>query len=318
MAEITTPLDAATPQESASPQNPTAPQRPQTWVVGIDGSDDANHALSWATSHALGRASCLQLVTSWLAPVTGPALADATAGAPAFDRELLTGGAQRLVDVAADSIAPIAGVAVEAVIAHGGPSAVLLDAAERADFLVVGSRGRGGFKRLLLGSTSTQCATHATGPTVVVPAAARTEPTADIVVGIDGSDNSIAALGWALTFAQPGTRVEALSVWDVSPIAVGADQFFFPEATDLAEERFHHLVDTVVCRHTVAPDVHVERTFTTGTPRRELADRSESTDLLVLGARGHGAIGAALIGSVSTWSLHHASAPTVIVPAPSR
>lgn len=296
----------------------TTPQGGTTWVVGVDGSDDAAHALSWATSHAPGRTTRLQLVAAWLAPSTSSAFAGATAGAETFDRNLLADGAQRLVDVAADGIAPIAGIAVEPVIAHGGPSAVLLDAAEHADLLVVGSRGEGGFKRLLLGSTSTQCATHATGPTVVVPAAAHTEPTADIVVGIDGSHNSIAALRWALCFAQPGTRVEALSVWDVSPIAVGADQFFFPEATDLAEERFHHLIDTVVTNHAGAAELHVKRTFMTGTARREIAKRSESTDLLVLGARGHGAIGAALIGSVSTWSLHHASSATVIVPASAR
>jgi nucleotide-binding universal stress UspA family protein len=293
-----------------------------SWVVGIDGSEAAAHALDWATGHALGRTSRLQLVTSWQAPISGSTIEGVPAGSSSLDRDLLVKGAQRLVDVAADGVAHLDGISINPIVAHGGPSAVLLDAADDAALLVVGSRGRGGFKRLLLGSTSTQCATHASGPTAIVPRAASTESATDIVVGIDGSDNSIAALVWALAFAQPGTRVEALSVWDISPIAVGADQFFFPEATDLAEERFHHLVDNVVAEHTdgsapdTAGDVTIERTFVTGVPRRILAERSLSTDLMVLGARGHGAIGSALMGSVSTWTLHHTETTTVIVPAP--
>lgn len=293
-----------------------------TWVVGIDGSDAAAHALDWAAAHAGGRTSRLQLVTSWQAPISGTTVEGVPAGSSSLDRDLMVKSAQQLVQGAADGVADMDGVSVESAVAHGGPSAVLLDAADNAALLVVGSRGRGGFKRLLLGSTSTQCATHASGPTAIVPHAANTEAATDIVVGIDGSDNSIAALVWALAFAQPGTRVEALSIWDISPIAVGADQFFFPEATDLAEERFHHLVDNVVDEHTGgsgdrAPrHVTVERTFVTGIPRRILAERSATTNLMVLGARGHGAVGAALMGSVSTWTLHHTETTTVIVPAP--
>ena len=294
----------------------------QAWVVGIDGSDAAAHALEWATIHAPGRTSRLRLVTSWQAPVSAPTVQSVPSGSSVFDQDLLANSAQRVVDAAADGITSADGITLEPVVAHGGPSAVLLDAADDAALLIVGTRGRGGFQRLLLGSTSTQCATHASGAVAVVPQAADTRAARDIVVGIDGSDNSIAALEWALTFAQPGSRVEALSVWDTSPITVGTDQFFFPEATDLAEQRFDHLVDRVVADHPStstgenAANVTVEHRFVTGMPRRVLSERSQSTDLLVLGARGHGAIGAALMGSVSTWTLHHANTTTVIVPAP--
>ncbi len=294
----------------------------QAWVVGIDGSDAAAHALEWATIHAPGRTSRLRLVTSWQAPVSAPTVQSVPSGSSVFDQDLLANSAQRVVNAAADGITSADGITLEPVVGHGGPSAVLLDAADDAALLIVGTRGRGGFQRLLLGSTSTQCATHASGAVAVVPQAADTRAARDIVVGIDGSDNSIAALEWALTFAQPGSRVEALSVWDTSPITVGTDQFFFPEATDLAEQRFDHLVDRVVADHPStstgenAANVTVEHRFVTGMPRRVLSERSQSTDLLVLGARGHGAIGAALMGSVSTWTLHHANTTTVIVPAP--
>jgi nucleotide-binding universal stress UspA family protein len=293
----------------------------RAWVVGIDGSDAAAHALEWATIQAPGRTSRLRLVTSWQAPVSAPTIQSIPSGSSVFDQDQLASSAQRVVDAAADNITPADGITLEPVVAHGGPSAVLLDAADDAALLIVGTRGRGGFQRLLIGSTSTQCATHASGAVAVVPQAADTRAATDIVVGIDGSDNSIAALEWALTFAQPGSRVEALSVWDTSPITVGTDQYFFPEATDLAEQRFDHLVDRVVADHPNtsrgenATNVTVEHHFVAGMPRRVLSERSRSTDLLVLGARGHGAIGAALMGSVSTWTLHHANTTTVIVPA---
>lgn len=288
------------------------------WVVGIDGSPNSEHALAWATTHVAGRSTCLRLLTAWQVPLAGPAVETWPLGSPAYDRDLLMASAQRLVDDAAERIdADLgAGIAVDASVAHGGAAAVLLDAADTASLLIVGTRGRGGFQRLLLGSTSTQCATHATRPIAVISEHAPVTETNDIVIGVDGSPNSIAALNWALTFAAPDTKVEAMSVWDTSPLAAGADQFFFPEATGLAEERFHHLIDDVEAEHRRSHPI--ERTFVTGMPRQTIADRAESTDLLVVGARGHGAIGAAIIGSVSTWLLHHVPRPIVVVPSPTQ
>ena len=284
----------------------------EAWVVGVDGSANAAHALAWAVAHAPGRASCLRLVTAWQVPLSGPAVETWPLGSPAYDRDLLMASAQRLVDDAAASAGNDGSVAIDTSVEHGGAAAVLLDAAEQAALLVVGTRGRGGFHRLLLGSTSTQCATHANRPIAVVPEHTDVTGTDDIVVAVDGSPNSIAALEWALRFATPDTRVEALSVWDTSPLAAGADQFFFPEATGLAEERFHHLVDDVEAN--TSSGVSIERTFVTGMPRQAISARAESTDLLVVGARGHGAIGAAVIGSVSTWLLHHVKRTVVVVP----
>lgn len=285
---------------------------PDAWVIGIDGSANAEHALAWAATHAEGRTTCLRLITAWQVPWSGGAVETWPVGSPAFDRDLLVSSAQRLVDEAAASMQIGGDVAIEPSIAHGGTSAVLLDAAEAASMLVIGTRGRGGFKRLLLGSTSTQCATHANRPIAVIPERAEIKETANIVVGVDGSPNSIAALKWALCFATPQTQIEAMLVWDTSPLAAGADQFFFPEATGLAEERFHHLIDDVEAGSTL--ESPIERNFVTGMPRHCIAKRAETADLLVVGARGHGAIGAAVIGSVSTWLLHHVPRATVVVP----
>jgi len=217
------------------------------------------------------------------------------------------------VEELAQNIEPLLDVPVTRSVGHGGAASFLLDAAEHSDLLVVGSRGRGGFARLVLGSTSTQCATHSSVPVAVIPSTAPITPVTSIIVAFDGSDNSISALTWANGFAASGSTINCVSVWDTTPIAVGSDQFFFPEASDLAQERFEHLVT-----ETIAPierdEVQVNHTFVSGQPRAVMSRLATDTDLLVMGARGHGAIGAAVLGSVSTWLLHHITQPMVVVP----
>lgn len=285
------------------------------WIVGTDGSDSSEHALRWAAEHSAGRASALRIVTSWQAPLYGPYPPVATMVSP-YDNDAIQRGAQTLVDDAVARITPEVDLPVEAMAVHGGASSVLLDAAEHGTLLVVGNRGRGGFGRLLLGSTSTQCATHTSVPTVVVPDAAPVIAADRITVGVDGSPNSLAALLWALDFARDEATVTAIWAWDTSPLAVGADQFFFPEAVELAEERFDHMLDSILAGR--RNPVHLVRTFVRDAPRTALRQAAKDADLVVVGKRGHGMIGAALLGSVSTWLLHHLDVPVVIVPDGAR
>jgi nucleotide-binding universal stress UspA family protein len=116
-------------------------------------------------------------------------------------------------------------------------------------------------------------------------------------------------------FAPRGGTVVATWVWDATPLAVGADAFFFPDASDLAAERFHYLIEPVD-ELAVAAGVTLEREFVRGTPRTSLASSADDVDLVVVGARGHGAVGSALLGSVSTWILHHVHRPIAVIPLP--
>ena len=283
-----------------------------TWVVGLDGSECASNALEWVAANVAGRATALELVTAWQTPVVGAFPTSAPMTVELDDSEFHDAAAHDVAEVAARMTERV-DVPVAASVGHGGPAQVLLEASEAAALLVVGSRGRGGFTRLLLGSTSTQCATHASVPTIVVPGDAEPTRAKTILVGCDGSPNSMTALRWAIDFASPGGTVVVAWVWDATPLAVGADAFFFPDASDLAADRFHHLVDTVVDQARVR-DVALEREFIRGTPRSALASQAENADVVVVGARGHGAVGAALLGSVSTWLLHHIQRPIAVVP----
>jgi nucleotide-binding universal stress UspA family protein len=285
---------------------------PGSWIVGLDGSDCAANALEWAVANVAGRGSGVELITAWQTPVIGAYPMSGPMVVGVDDNDVHDAAAHDVAEIAA-RLRERVDVPVTASVGHGGPAEVLLDAAESAALLVIGSRGRGGFTRLLLGSTSTQCATHAAAPTVVVPGDAAPERAERILIGCDGSPNSMAALRWAIDFAPPGGTVVVVWVWDTTPLAVGADTFFFPDASDLAADRFHHLVDTVAGLARVR-GVALEREFVRGTPRAALGAHAGDADLLVVGARGHGAVGAALLGSVSTWLLHHVHRPIAVVP----
>jgi nucleotide-binding universal stress UspA family protein len=298
--------------ESTVKSRPAASVERGTWVVGLDGSDCAANALAWAAANVVGRASDVELVTAWQAPVVATYPITSPMAVSVDDAELHR-AAERSVAATAADLADRVDVPVTAMVGHGGPAQVLIEASATADTLVVGSRGRGGFARLLLGSTSTQCATHASVPTIVVPGEAPPRRADTVLVGCDGSPNSVDALRWAIDFASPGGTVVVAWVWDTTPLAVGADAFFFPDASDLAAERFHHLVDTVTAQAR-ANDVTLVREFIRGTPRAALAERAEDVDVVAVGARGHGAVGAALLGSVSTWLLHHLHRPIAVVP----
>ena len=307
--------DTTTTTGSESARNPLG------WIVGVDDSDCSRHAAEWAIVQAQGRTDRVKLVSAWQIP-SAPALPSVGPMRSYWDVEAFETATKDTVEQLAASLRSDAGtVAIETQVVLGQSASVLLDEERDSELLVVGNRGRGGFSRLVLGSTSTQCATHGTVPTAVIPSAAEIAPARHLVVGVDGSQTSLDAVAWAVSFAAPGSTVECVNVWDVTPIAVGADQFFFPEASDLASERFDHQLDSLLARLDIDADrgITVERRFVEGRPRQDLAEAANDCDLFVMGARGHGAIGSAILGSISTWLLHHVERPMVVVPhAPDR
>ena len=139
-------------------------------IVGVDGSDHSRHALEWAMREAAVRRTPLTVLTVqqavagyWGGPVLHPGDKDLADKA----REKVQEETDRTLEKIDPESRP-SHVTVRAVI--GLPADALLEAAEGADMLVVGSRGTGGFKRLLLGSVGVQVTHHAHCPVVVIPA----------------------------------------------------------------------------------------------------------------------------------------------------
>jgi nucleotide-binding universal stress UspA family protein len=135
-------------------------------VVGVDGSDRSVPALQWAAAEAKAHGHTLRVVTAWSIPVT--ALSPGGLPAP-YPMDELESDARAAQDGVIAKAGLPEGLEVEHHIVEGGPGAVLLDAAEGADLVVVGSRGHGGFTGLLLGSVGQQVTGHAACPVVVVP-----------------------------------------------------------------------------------------------------------------------------------------------------
>lgn len=134
-------------------------------VVGVDGSPEAAAALQWALDEARLRKASLEVVHAW----QFPAAVDLV-GAAADDlvRDMQQAAAD-LLDRVTDAVAGAdPDVEVERHVVEGGAAASLVNAAASADLLVVGTRGRGGFAGLLLGSVAHQCLHHAPCPVVVV------------------------------------------------------------------------------------------------------------------------------------------------------
>jgi nucleotide-binding universal stress UspA family protein len=139
-----------------------APERPGRIVVGVDGSETSHQALQWAVDEARLRHATLEAVHAWSLPASAMPFVHDMLGFEQAARDVLD-RALESIDVS-DLDPPIDGQLV-----HGGPAPVLLDAAENADLVVVGSRGLGGFKELMLGSVSHRLATHGRCPVVVIP-----------------------------------------------------------------------------------------------------------------------------------------------------
>jgi nucleotide-binding universal stress UspA family protein len=136
-------------------------------VVGVDGSEGASHALRWAYNEAFLRHASLEIIEAWHHPYMADMSGMAAAAVHADDLENANRDSlDRFVDEAGPWPAEVA--ATRRVV-EGGAAGALVDAATGADLLVVGSRGRGGFGGLLLGSVSQQCAHHAPCPVVIVP-----------------------------------------------------------------------------------------------------------------------------------------------------
>ena len=135
-------------------------------VVGIDGSAEADAALAFAVTEARLRGLPLRIVCAW--EPSGSAYAGE---AFAVTADAFVAGEQHAQEVVRATLerVPHDGIEVEAVSVEGSAATALLEEAAEAALLVVGTRGRGATRRLVLGSVSNEVAHHARCPVTIVP-----------------------------------------------------------------------------------------------------------------------------------------------------
>jgi nucleotide-binding universal stress UspA family protein len=193
-----------------------------------------------------------------------------------------------------------------------------------ADLIVLGTHGRSGYERLLLGSTAEKVLRTATVPVMVVPPAGEAVPAGDvrfhsILCGVDFSDCSLSALTYAMSFAQEAdarlTLMTALEpvpepaeLWDSSGVAV-AQARAADRAAVLA--RLRRLVPDSVRVY-----CHVETLVEEGKPYRELLRTASvrHADLIVIGSHSHGAVHRTFFGSTAGHVVRDARCPVLAVP----
>lgn len=161
----------------ATPDSGTAPgadSEPVTGriVVGVDDSEQAAAALRWALAEGALRGATVEVVHSWSPPLSALPFG-ATLVIP-VDEAAIDSAARASVDELVDAaLAEMDQRPPEVLrtILPGGPATTLVEVSEDADMLVVGSHGRSGLSRLMLGSVAMACVNHAACPVVIIRAA---------------------------------------------------------------------------------------------------------------------------------------------------
>jgi len=150
--------------DSEGSSESTEPGKQYRIVVGVDDSACARNALSWACEEARLRGAELRIVHAW----SYPSWATGYFVSPVEIDQAEEWAKESLDSVLADSREQLIGLSAESILVEGPAAKVLIDESKDADLLVVGSRGRGGFSGLLLGSVSQYVAHHCSCPVVIV------------------------------------------------------------------------------------------------------------------------------------------------------
>lgn len=244
-----------------------------------------------------------------------PILRSTGGAAVLVGKDVLWGAAERLLDKSCRHLrTEYPGVAIEAEVALGDPLPILLREAAAGSLLVVGSRGLGEVRQLAEGSATAHLATHASCPVVAVPAGWSPRP-GEVVVGVDGSEQSRKAIDFAFQFAeQTGASVRAVLAWhDPKSVRPGDMQFPVYDVDALAEDSAAVLGEAVAGQAVDHPDVKITEKLVHGVASKVLVDESRDAGLLVVGSRGRGRIRGLLLGSVSRAVLHDAACPIAVV-----
>jgi nucleotide-binding universal stress UspA family protein len=286
-----------------------------TYIVGLDASDHARDALSWAVTVAREDDPIVAMHAWDLPVVTGyePAASVGLGESEATSREFV----EAMVAEHGDS-------RVEARVADGPAGRALVEAAEGLgpDVVIVVGHGKSGKTSLLLGSTAHHVVHHAHRPVVVVRGELRL-PVRRVVVGVDGFDDdeeadarSMAALRWALRL--PGATHVDVSHADFVP-AVAAGPVREPgleSDEERAEEdtRLRHAILEATDGTGTAPNgAEIAPVVAAGTGAFALIEASREADLLVIGTRGRSGLIELIVGSTTLEVLAHAHCPVAVV-----
>lgn len=283
-------------------------------VVAVDGSDHANRAVLLAADQAAVEARPLVVLHAG-----GPgAMGDIAWGAHEGIQPQGLDDALRSAQLLAGEAAELAerhrpGLTVMSAAVIGDPRQVLVDLSERVHLIVLGSRGRGTVRSLLLGSVSAAVSKHAACPVLVVRPQHPGAVKRGVLVGADGAPESFPVIEFAFRYASlhglPLTVLHAY--WDAVALVATADGTTVE--SDVEDLRLL-VAESVAGFREEFPDVHVTTELRVGLIEECFNEGSQVWDLVVVGRHPVHPVTKFLRGSVSTAILERSSSPVAVVP----
>lgn len=273
-------------------------------VVGTDGSPPALLAVEWGAADAARHSRPLHLlhVAEPLAPLYP---------LPAMPEWLSEAGRTVLNESEQHAHSKFPAIQVTTELVEGHATDVLRDRSKSAFEIVLGQRGQGGFGALLLGSTGLRVSGYAEGPVIIVRGSPRPEH-GEVVVGINLYEDSSALLEYAFKAATTrGARLRTLHAFQLAaPLIADDEGTIAGELIQNMRRRMSQLLEPWRVRH---PDTELIEEIIAEHPVAALTNASSRADLLVVAARGHHALSALMLGSVSHGCVHHAHCPVAVV-----
>lgn len=285
---------------------------PGTIVVGVDGSSHARRALVWAAEQARLEGRALTVVHS-ASVAAAPVV---RTGYPGAVLQTAPGPLDQARGIVRDAVAMVnearPGLEVTGITRTGDPRQQLLELSTDAHLLVVGSRGRGTLAGLLLGSVSATVAKHAKCPTVVTRPGPYGVVTDGVLVGADGTAESLPVIEFA--FHQASLRQVPLTVLHTSFDLTAAVATLTQTSQQTPDSLRMLLSESVAGLAEKFPDVHVSLELGYGLADECLTRGRRPRDLIVVGRRPVSMLSGLLTSSVSTSVLERSDSPVAVVP----
>ena len=290
-------------------------------VAGIDGSPSAREAATWAARDAQRRGATLRLVHAVFAEPAG-GYPEPTLVRPQVSERTRQRGETLLRNTAAHLAQNHPGLRIDTAQHDGAPVRVLLDQARRGTIaIVVGADGEGRTAGAFFGSVTARLAAHGHGCIVVArPEPAATTQPAVVAVGVDGSAQSQAAIGFAYEEAAlRGATLLAIHTWNDKPLNHALGNYPLDINSTSIDDQEHRLLETELdgWEHKY-PDVPVRMRVLRGRPAPSLlryatVTGNQPTQLMVVGSQGRGGFAGLLLGSTSQAVMTHAECSVAVV-----
>ncbi|MEV4561067.1 universal stress protein [Kitasatospora sp. NPDC049285] len=280
-------------------------------LAAVDASVRSRAAAHWAAQEAGRRGAPLRLLHAW--PYLGRKANDLVKA-----EDLATGALTMLDEVAQELTAAYPGLAVSTDLVSDAAIDGLSEAAEQGQLLVIGTRGLGGFRGLLVGSVSLGVAGRSETPVVLVregrPEPEEREP--EVVVGLDALEPAVPVMEFAFEEAAlRGARVRVVHGWELPPVYGYAG--WIPvetERQELGTLAAGMVAEAVAPWREKYPRTLVLEDIRTGGGAAALVEASAQADLVVVGRRVRGLPLRTRLGSVAHAVIHHAESPVAVVP----